>query len=284
MRLYQQFRASYRASRRRRAPGSSCSLPASRCPLSDRRSRRRCRRRPARPPRRHAARRGAPAGASTRPCGWRSRTTSGVQTEQLNPQIQVLGRLAGARGLRAALFGDTLRSISTAPPTDFLSAGIADHDQRHVRRPAAACSRTCGGAAAATTRRRSTGRASRRTPSNDVLQPAARLEPQRRLHPAAAARTSRSTRCAQDAAAEPEPAADRPTCSCSSASRRRRARCAAPTTTLVGAIAGLEVAQESLDLAQQSLKNNQTPRRSRHDGADRHHRGGGGSRAATRRT
>ena len=46
---------------------------------------------------------------------------------------------------------------------------------------------------------------------------------------------------------------------------------------LVGAIAGLEVAQESLNLVAHVAEEQPDPRRGRHDGADRHrHRGGGG--------
>ena len=53
---------------------------------------------------------------------------------------------------------------------------------------------------------------------------------------------------------------------------------------LIGAIEGQKVARQSLDLALALAQEQPDARRSRHAGADRHHRGGGRGRARTRRT
>jgi outer membrane protein len=49
----------------------------------------------------------------------------GLQTERLNPQLQTLTVSRALSAYTPELFGDTLRSSDTAPPTDFLSQGIA---------------------------------------------------------------------------------------------------------------------------------------------------------------
>lgn len=49
----------------------------------------------------------------------------GLQTERLNPQLQTLVVSRALSAYTPELFGQTLRSSDTAPPTDFLSQGIA---------------------------------------------------------------------------------------------------------------------------------------------------------------
>ena len=49
----------------------------------------------------------------------------GIQIEKLNPQIQVLGISRAASAYAPTLFSTLSRRNSTAPPTDFLSTGVA---------------------------------------------------------------------------------------------------------------------------------------------------------------
>ena len=201
----------------------------------------------------------------------------GIQVEKLNPQIQVLGIARGPCAYAPTLFSTASRGgASTSPPTrlHYLRRRPGDLDQLELRTPTAACSST------AVVRQQllrscSTGRGRRRTTINPRVQPAARLRTSTRQSPSRCCGTSRSTRSASSCCWPRTSAAADIQLQQRITQTARNVRAA--YYPLIGAIAGLEVAQQSLDVAHVAQEQ-PDPRRSRHDGADRHRDRGGGSR------
>ena len=194
----------------------------------------------------------------------------GVQAEQLTPQIQTYA-LAGARRVCAEPVS-SFDQDAAAPRRrrDFLTGGgdIADrrgfpHDvgvQQLV--PWGGGRYTLALDASSGTTSDASSRFNPQLDSNLDFQ----------LHAAAAAQLQ-DRRTRQQLLISAEEAGDRRPPAAADASRRRRGACATRTSTWSARSRSSAVAQQSLDLARQSLKKNERPRRGRHDGADRHRRG-----------
>jgi outer membrane protein len=177
----------------------------------------------------------------------------GIQAERLNPQAAAYG-VARARGAFApALFSTTSRRSSTAPPTDFLSAGAAVVVNSNFQTQAGMQQQLPSGGAysAAWDGSRLVTDAPRTVFSpqlgSDLIFQA--TQPLLRNFRIDTFREqlllSRNQQQVSDLALQQR---------ITQTSRNVRAA----YYNLVGAIAGLDVAQQSLDLARESLRNNQT--------------------------
>ena len=196
----------------------------------------------------------------------------GIQEERLQPaKSRSYGGRARASAYTPALFSSRPARQHAAPPTDFLSTGGAVVTSGGIVHHRRACSSSCRSAGQLSGHLDgSRGDDRRAAYERSTREPG--VAPERRVQPAAAAQLqdrratrqqlliARTQQKIADLAASPARHAD-----------RRVVRDA--YYNLIGAIGGLDVAQQSLDLSRQSLKDNRTPRRGRHDGADRHRRG-----------
>ena len=288
MRFEQQISGLDCASCGRRRAGPACSLPAVRCPLSDRLS-------AARPPTptpaqaRRIGGRPGPRGSrspSTRPCGWRSRTTSASRPSSLSPQIQALGVAQRAPRYAPALFSNTdeaqqqqrRRPTSSAgngchrPTRAFRTNAGVQQNAAMGRRPATRVASTARGATTERPRPIRSTRSSARASTSTSRQPLLR-------NFTIDAHASDSLLLGQK---QPEIV---PTSQLQQRSRRRRARVAERVLRPGrSAIAGCEVAQQSLDLRERVAEEQRDAGRSRDDGADRHRRRPKRKSRATRRT
>ena len=174
--------------------------------------------------------------------------------EPRDPELR--RRRAPTSAFAPALFSSVTRGNSTSPPTDFLSTGgasvVTSGSLITSRRPAAG---------AAVGRRQLSvllGRVARddRRAAHGV-QPAARLAPERASYTQPLLRNFKIDAFRQQLfqSQNQQQVADIQLRSASTQTVAERPR---RLLRPVGAIAGLDVAQQSLDLARQSLKNNQT--------------------------
>ncbi len=178
----------------------------------------------------------------------------GVQIEKLNPQIQVLGIARAAAAYAPTLFTTVNRSNATAPPTDFLSTGVATVTQGSFATTGGVQQLLKWGGASysvALDGTRATSNAPH-TPFQPLLGSdlnAVYTQPLLRNFKIDATRQqlALSENQAQSADIQLQQRITQ-------TDRNVRAAYYA----LIGAISGLDVAQQSLDVARTSLKNNRT--------------------------
>ena len=185
----------------------------------------------------------APRSPSKKRCGWRSRTTSGSrrEAESADPGPR---RLAGQRDL-GAVAGRGSRSASTAPPTDFNTSSasqlIPTNANVHGSGGLQQLTKWGGNYSAVFT-----GSRPRPTTSTTSTTPA-RIASERQHQPAAAAQLQDRREPSAAAAGQNQPQAADLQLQQRIDQTSRSVRAA--YYNLVGAIAGLDVAQQSLDLA-----------------------------------
>ena len=219
----------------------------------------------------------------TKRCGWRSRTTWGSRAERLGSADR-----------------DLQPGAPRAPPTRFNLVSRTSTQQRSTRLPATSSSagrrdltnanfRTNGGLQQLVPwggGRYSVGldasRGHDRTTLSRRIQPAARLRPQRPVHPAAAAQfqdrpNAPAGRCQPEAAVQTADIQLR-----QQHHADRRAASGSPTTIWSDAIGGLRSRAGIAGAGADSAQEQPDARRSRHDGADRHRPGAKRKSRATR--
>jgi outer membrane protein TolC len=176
----------------------------------------------------------------------------GVQVERLNPRIQALAVSRALSVYTPELFGTTSRNSNTSPPTDFLSQGVAVTTSASFNANAGVRQQLPWGASYSFSLNgsRSTSDAPRTPFSPQILSDlsAAYTQPLLRNFRIDSLRQAVMQSRNQQEISDLQ-LAQRIT------QTSRTVRNA--YLQLVSAIAGLEVAQQTLDLAQQSLRNNQ---------------------------